>query len=236
MEDRIESLIEIHVSEFLENRLKKIQKIDFEDYTLNPFLVYAVKDQLKMKNQKDLARWLVTQRSERGLVTSFGKVLQKIAKSFTDEPSTPGFTMTLVKNRKKYNIMVTSGPNPYSVRQAQDLRRQFEESIEIDSKSIPVLGMCYGNNDVVNSIIKKELKGMKYYAGRKFWQFLSGEEKCRDEILKIVRETANNFQDIDKKSIASITEKKVIEIEKKLSSKYGNNEKEFWTNLRDVYI
>ncbi len=72
--------------------------------------------------------------------------------------------------------------------------------------------------------------------GRKFWQFLSGEEKCRDEILKIVRETANNFQDIDKKSIASITEKKVIEIEKKLSSKYGNNENEFWTNLRDVYI
>ena len=82
MENRIESLIEIHVSEFLESRLKKIQKIDFEDYTLNPFLVYAVKDQLKMKNQKDLARWLVTQRSERGLVTSFGKVLQKIAKSF----------------------------------------------------------------------------------------------------------------------------------------------------------
>ena len=46
----------------------------------------------------------------------------------------------------------------------------------------------------------------------------------------------NLWPDIDKKSIASITEKKVIEIEKKLRSKYGNNEKEFWTNLRDVYI
>ena len=82
MENRIKSLIEIHVSEFLENRLKTIQKIDLGDYEINSFLLASVKDQLEMKNQKDLARWIVTQRSERGLVTSFGGVLQKIAKTF----------------------------------------------------------------------------------------------------------------------------------------------------------
>ena len=230
-------MIEIHISEFLENRLKTIQKIDFEDYEINSFLLASAKDQLGMKNQNDLARWIVTQRSERGLVTSFGGVLQKIAKTFSEEATTPGFTMTLKKNGKKYNILVTSGPNPFAKRQAVDVRRQFEDSVESDSTSIPVLGMCYGNDDAVSNIVKSELKGMRYYAGGKFWEFLSGEEKCRDDILKIIAETAENFQDVGNKSISSITEKKINQIEKSLCAKFGKDEKKFWKKLfRDIYI
>ena len=101
MEDRIKSLIEIHVSNFLETRLRTTQKISLGDFEINSFLISAARKQLGMKNQKDLARWIVNQRSERGLVTSFGRTLQNIAKAFANEPTMPGFTMTLKKNGKK---------------------------------------------------------------------------------------------------------------------------------------
>ena len=66
---------------------------------------------------------------------------------------------------------------------------------------------------------------MKYYAGRKFWEFISGEEGCRDEILEIISETAANFQDMDNNSILSITNKKINYIEEELCDKYGKDEK-----------
>ena len=236
MDKKIKSLIEIHINEFLEKRLKRIQKIYLEDYKINSFLISAVKNQLGMKNQMDLARWIVTQRSERGLVTAFGRVFQKIAKEFTNEPTTPGFTMTLKKNGKKYNIIVTSGPNPYSERQAADIRRQFIDSKQYDVTSIPVLGMCYGDNKAVSNIVKVTLKGMQYYTGRKFWEFISGEERCRDEILKIIEKAADDFQDVENKSILSITNKKIGSIEKRLCDVYGKDEKKFWKNLfSDIY-
>ena len=100
MNDSIKILIKKHTRDFLESRLSTIQKIRFEDFEINPYLIASVKNQLGMKKQRDLARWLVTQRSERGMVTAFGSTLQKIAKEFSDEPTTPGFTMTLRKNSK----------------------------------------------------------------------------------------------------------------------------------------
>ena len=175
MNDSIKILIKKHTRDFLESRLSTIQKIRFEDFEINPYLIASVKKQLGMKKQRDLARWLVTQRSERGMVTAFGSTLQKIAKEFSDEPTTSGFTMTLKKRSKKYNIVVTSGPNPYAKTQAVDLRNRLIASKETDPNSTPILGMCYGNKDAVSPIVKSELKNIKYYAGREFWEFISGE-------------------------------------------------------------
>ncbi len=135
MNDSIKILIKKHTRDFLESRLSTIQKIRFEDFEINPYLIASVKNQLGMKKQRDLARWLVTQRSERGMVTAFGSTLQKIAKEFSDEPTTSGFTMTLKKRGKKYNIVVTSGPNPYAKTQAVDLRNRLIVSKETDPQT-----------------------------------------------------------------------------------------------------
>ena len=135
MNDSIKILIKKHTRDFLESRLSTIQKIRFEDFEINPYLIASVKNQLGMKKQRDLARWLVTQRSERGMVTAFGSTLQKIAKEFSDELTTPGFTMTLKKRGKKYNIVVTSGPNPYAKTQAVDLRNRLIVSKETDPQT-----------------------------------------------------------------------------------------------------
>ena len=237
MDDSIKILIKKHTRDFLEKRLETIQKIRFEDFEINPYLIASVKNQLGMKKQRDLARWLVTQRSERGMVTSFGSTLQKIAKEFSDEPTTSGFTMTLKKRSKKYNIVVTSGPNPYAKGPMIDLRNKLLESKKTDPGSIPIFGMCYGDDDSLSSIVKNELTDVQYYVGRRFWEFISGNKNCRDEIIKIIYDMASHFQDLEKRTIQKITNGKIEQLEESLKDRYGRNPNKFWKSiLKDLYI
>ena len=237
MDNLIKIAIKDHTRDFLRSRLNGIQKIKLSDIEINPFLLAAMKNQLNMKKQKDLARWLVTQRIERGLVTSFGLTLQKIAKEFSDEPTTPGFTMTLRKNGKKYNISITSGPNPYAKGPMIDLRNKLLESKKTDPGSIPIFGMCYGDDDSLSSIVKNELTDVQYYVGRRFWEFISGNKNCRDEIIKIIYDMASHFQDLEKRTIQKITDSKIKQLEESLKDRYGRNPNKFWKSiLKDLYI
>ena len=237
MDEEIKIAVKRQTRKFLKDRISGIEKLRLDDIELNPFLIASIKNQFGMKNQNDLAKWIINQRIERGLVTAFGGVLQKIAKEFANQPTQPGFTITLKKNGKKYNIIITSGPNPYAVTQATDLRNRMMESKRRDPTSIPILGMCYGNDDVVSSIVKKELKEIKYFAGKEFWSFISGDKNCRDEIIKIMYETANRFQDSENRNIEKVTKLKIEEFKDALEYKFGKDPNKFWKNLfRDIYI
>ena len=237
MDEEIKIAVKRQTRKFLKDRISGIEKLRLDDIELNPFLIASIKNQFGMKNQNDLAKWIINQRIERGLVTAFGGVLQKIAKEFANQPTQPGFTITLKKNGKKYNIIITSGPNPYAATQATDLRNRMMESKRRDPNSIPILGMCYGNDDVVSSVVKKELKEIKYFAGKEFWSFISGDKNCRDEIIKIMYETANRFQDSENRNIEKVTKLKIEEFKDALEYKFGKDPNKFWKNLfRDIYI
>ena len=237
MDKLIKIAVKKQTRKFLKARISGIEELRLDDIELNPFLIASIKNQFGMKKQKDLAMWMINQRIERGTVTAFGGILQKIAKEFTNEVTTPGFTMTLKKNGEKYNIMVTSGPNPYAKQQAVDFVNRMMESKKSDPDAIPILGMCYGNDDVISSIIKTELKEIKYLVGKEFWKFISGDKNCRDEIIKIMYDTANQFQDLEKGNIDKVRRKKINEFEEVLQYRFGKNPNKFWKNLfRDIYI
>ena len=237
MDKLIKIAVKQQTRKFLKERISGIEELRLENIELNPFLIASIKNQFGMKKQKDLAMWMVNQRIERGTVTAFGGILQKIAKEFTNEVTTPGFTMTLKKNGKKYNIVVTSGPNPYAKQQAVDFVNRMMESKKTDPGSIPILGMCYGNNDVLSSIIKSKLKEIKYLVGKEFWEFISGDKNCRDEIIKTMYDTANQFQDLEKRNVNKVRNKKINEFEEALQDRFGKNPNKFWENLfRDIYI
>tara|TARA_Y100001936_G_scaffold178061_1_gene174774 strand:- start:264 stop:977 length:714 start_codon:yes stop_codon:yes gene_type:complete len=237
MKEILKIAIRQKTRKFLEDRISGIEKMRFDDIEINPFLIASIKNQFDMKNQRDLAEWIVNQRVERGLVTAFGGTLQKIAKEFANVKTTPGFTMSIKKNGCTYNILITSGPNPYAKPQAVPIVKRMLESAEREPRTMPVLGMCYGNNDVVSNVVKTEFKEIKYLAGRDFWEFISGDSKCRDEVLEVIYETANKFQDSEKRNIQRIKEKKIKEIEDVLRYNYGRDKNKFWKKLfRDVYI
>jgi len=237
MEEFIEISIRKHVKDFLKNRIKKIGEIQVRDFDFNPILIAAVKNQMKLNTARDLAEWLINQRIERGTVTAFGITLQKIAKEFSNEEPLSGFTMKLKKNGKAYNILITSGPNPYSKPQAIDTQYRLMKSKKIEPNSIPILGICYGNEQVLSSIVKKEMSEIKYYVGRDFWNFISGNKNCRDEIITIVQETGDSFEDRDGNSIKKMRESKITQIERDLRKMFGEKPEEFWKNvLHDIYI
>ena len=78
MEPLIKIAIKQNTRKFLEDRISAIEKLRFENIELNPFLIASIKNQFNMKKHRDLAEWVVNQRVERGLVTAFGGILQKL--------------------------------------------------------------------------------------------------------------------------------------------------------------
>src|SRR5690348_13363428 len=110
--------IKYHFKNFLDDRIKSIERLTVGDFELNPFLIATIKNQMKLETPYDVSQWLVRQRIERGLVTGFGSTLQNVAKEFSVEKPLPGLTMKLKKGRKVYNLMIKSGPNPYPMQPA----------------------------------------------------------------------------------------------------------------------
>jgi len=229
--------IELHIEQFLKNRIKKIKTLRFKDLEINPILIATIKNQMGLKTQHDLADWLVRQRIERGTVTSFGLILQEIAKEFSNEESLPGFTMKIKKDGKNYNLLITSGPNPYARPQAVAIVEKFLRSKKIESGSIPILCMCYGNEKAISSIVKNDMKEVRHLIGRDFWEFISDDRNCRDKILKISKEAGERFQKKNELSLKKAIEKKVNNIEQELKEWYGTELETFWKNvLYDAYI
>ena len=104
MDKLIKIAVKQQTRKFLKDRISGIEGLRLDDIELNPFLIASIKNQFGMKKQKDLAMWMINQRIERGTVTAFGGILQKITKEFTNEVTTPGFTMTLKKMEKNTTL------------------------------------------------------------------------------------------------------------------------------------
>lgn len=228
--------IKKHFADFLDDRIRSIEKLSIWDFELNPFLVACIKHQMEIETPEELSEWLVKQRIERGLVTGFGNTLQKIAKEFSKEKPYPGLTMKLKKNGKTYNLMIKSGPNPYPMQPAIDMQRILLESKKEDPHSIPIFCMCYGNEGAISGIITKYLSEVKHLIGKDFWAFISGDPDCEQKILEIAREVGINFRDKEGNTLDQITVKKIKYIEAELKKLYGNDNKTFWKHvLEDIY-
>ena len=139
----IELNIQIHLENFLDNRINAIMKLSVTDIEINPFLIATIRDQLKIKTPHDLAEWMIRQRLERSMVTGFGSTLQNIAKEFCNEKPLPNITAKIKKNGKTYNLIIKSGSN-HNIQVTNNIRRVLLDSKNIEPTSIPVFGICYG--------------------------------------------------------------------------------------------
>lgn len=228
----IEIRIRYHFETFLANKLKSIVDLSAWDLTINPFLIAAVRSQLKMETAYDLATWLVRQRVERGMVTGFGMTLQKIAKEFSNEKPLPNLTMRVNKEGVMYNFMIKSGPNPYSMQAAKNMQRILLESQKIDPGSVPIFAMCYGDDESISGVVKAHMGAVKHMIGKDFWEFISGDPGCQKKILRIASEVGRNYKDNMGNSLDQVIEAKIKYVERELVKLYGG-ENDFWKNVMD---
>ncbi len=100
--------------------------------------------------------------------------------------------------------------------------------------SVALFGMCYGNKQQVSGIVRKYVEqegGIEWLAGRDFWEFISDDVDCIDEIYRIAGEVGEEFKDVKGQSISEILESKVQDLLEQFRELYGAGGDEMWQNL-----
>lgn len=231
----IEIRIRDHFYGFLDKKIQAVKEMSLADMEINPFLVATIRTQFTMKTQYDLAAWLVRQRIERSTVTGFGSTLQNIAKEFCHEKPLPNLTAKMIKDGKTYNMIIKSGPN-HNTHVANGIQQSLLNSKRIEPDSVPMFGICYGNQESVGTIVKKYANKVNQIVGEEFWTFISGSPDCYKQILEIAKDVGNNYKDDGGNSLSQAMEKKIDYIAGELEQLYGKDLDVFWENVvRDAY-
>ena len=228
----VEIRVRHHFESFLASKFESIANLSAWDLGINPFLMAAIRNQLKVDTAYDLAEWLVKQRIERSIVTGFGMTLQKIAKEFSNEKPLPDLTIRVKKEGKIYNFMIKSGPNPYSMQAAKNMQRILLATKKTDPGSIPIFAMCYGDVESISGVIKTHMGDVQQMIGEHFWEFISEDPDCQKKILRIASEVGKDYKDSKGNSLNQIIKNKIKYVESELIKLYGKKN-DFWKNVID---
>lgn len=219
---------------FLINRVKTVCRLKIRDLDINPFLVRILSHELALDNSEAIVRWLINQRFERGTVTSFGIALQDAAKVFSEGTGVEGADILKTKKGRHHHIQVKSGPNTIpkdlGVRIAQLLRSAQRRN----RGSLALYGMCYGGKARVSSIVRKYVReegGVDWVSGREFWEFISDDPKCFEEIYEIAAEVGRGFKDPKGQTLSEVIKAKIQELTKEFEKIYGKSGSGMWKNL-----
>ncbi|MCL4458819.1 MAG: hypothetical protein M1136_04195 [Chloroflexi bacterium] len=219
---------------FLLNRVKTVRRLKMADLDINPFLIRILSQELALDNSEAIVRWLISQRLERGTVTSFGIALQDAAKVFSEGTGVEGADILKTKKGKHHHIQVKSGPNTIpkdlGVRIAQLLRSAQRRN----RGSLALYGMCYGGKAQVSSIVRKYVQeegGVDWISGREFWGFISDDPQCLEQIYDIAAEVGRIFKDPKGQSLSEVIEAKIHELTREFEGIYGKSGSGMWKNL-----
>jgi hypothetical protein len=226
--------IERIFEKFLLSRASTVRRLKIKDLDINPFLLRVLARELNLNNARSIVTWLVNQRLERGAVTSFGIALQEAAKVFSEGTGVEGADILKTKGRTHYHIQVKSGPNTVpkdlGVRIAQLLRSAQRRN----RGSVALYAMCYGSESQVSSIVRRYVQhegGVNCISGRIFWEFISDDPACIEEIYQIADRVGERLKDRQGKSLSEIIEIKVEELTKQFEELYGRSGDEMWERL-----
>lgn len=219
---------------FLLNRIKTIRKLKIADLDINPFLIRLFSHEMSLDNSEAIVRWLVSQRLERGSVTSFGIALQEAAKTFSEGTGVEGADILKTRNEIRHHIQVKSGPNTVpkdlGVRIAQLLRSAQRRN----RGSVAIYAMCYGNKARISSIVRRYVQsegGIDLISGREFWEFISNDPQLVDKIYTIAAEIGKTFRGPQGQSLSEVVEGKIQELTAEFEKIYGKSGTDMWVKL-----
>lgn len=165
-------------------RVHQLINLPADEVVINPFLAAA----LGLKSTAELLDFFLTQRLQRGIVTSFGSVLQEIAKVLDSEAHEEDVDLVFVRGGKKHYVQLKSGPEGFTRPALRKTRAAFERLKEKDPSCITVIGFSYGTKGQISPVWGREVykSADVVLVGREFWDFFAGEG-FYDELMKIFR-------------------------------------------------
>jgi hypothetical protein len=209
-------------------KYQTLADIAFEDLDFNPFILML----MHLTSADEIAEFMISQRVERSLFTTYGHRIQKIAKVLSQTPKDAGSSeVVMEKDGIVHHIHMKAGPNTVNKGISTDVNLFLEKTRASDPTARIYLGMTYGKRSRVSGIIQRYSQ-VNWLMGREFWEFITGDPDCARKIFDVACEVAETYRPPG----ASLTYRqlklpKMKEIAQEIRRRYGSEESEMWRNL-----
>ena len=172
----------VHIIEDFITRVHSLINLSIDEVVVNPFLATA----LGLKKKAEILEFFLMQRLQRGIVTSFGSVVQEIVKTLDSEAHEEDIDLVFVRNGKKHYVQLKSGPEGFKRPALRKTRAAFEKLKQRDSSCVTVIGFSYGAKAQLSPVWGRELYQSAdiVLIGREFWDFFAGDG-FYDELIKV---------------------------------------------------
>ena len=173
MDKNKEKKIREKIAEYIIEMTKKYEKLNRKDLAINPFLAGA----LKLENEEDILKFFITQRLQRGIVTSFGSLLQEIAKILDSEANKEDIDLLIKKDNKVHYVQLKSGPEGFTRPALRKTKGAFNKLKTENPACVTTIAFCYGIKSQLSKIWGKELYESAdiVLVGKEFWDYFFGE-------------------------------------------------------------
>lgn len=212
-----------HFRRFLRQRVVNLERLTLADLTFNVVLLRANATMLELRDAETLLRYRLAQRVERGSVTAFGTTLQAISKDIAGHATgVAGADIMLVKDNRRFYIQVKSGPDTANRDIAQNIGSLLNSARARDPEAVCMFGVCYARPEQISGIVKGQLQraGVGLRVGREFWEFISGDPRCLNELLALAGEAAGEAPP-GEASFADRVEQKLENLVREFRERYG---------------
>lgn len=152
--------------------MQKYENLGKDNIAVNPFLAGA----LKLTQKKDIIRFFLTQRLQRGIVTSFGTLLQEIAKILDAEANIEDIDLVIKKDGKTHYVQLKSGPEGFTRPALRKTKGAFDKLKTKDPTCVTTIAFCYGKKNQLSKIWGKEVyeSADVVLIGKEFWDYFFG--------------------------------------------------------------
>ncbi len=164
----------------------------------------------------------------------FRHCLKDAAKFFSEGSGVEGADILKTKKGKHHHIQVKSGPNTIPKDLGVRISQLLRSAQRRNRGSVALYGMCYGSKEQVSTIVRRYVQeegGVDWISGREFWEFISDDPQCLEQIYEIADEVGKTFKDPKGQSLSEVIEAKFHELTSEFEKIYGKCGNEMWKNL-----
>lgn len=173
MDKNKEQKIRKKIAEYIIEMTQKYEKLKRDDLAINPFLAGA----LKLDSEEKIWKFFITQRLQRGIVTSFGSLLQEIAKILDSEANMEDIDLVIKKDNKIHYVQLKSGPEGFTRPALRKTKSAFDKLKAKNSACVTTIAFCYGVKNQISKIWGKEVYSSAdvVLVGKEFWDYFFGD-------------------------------------------------------------
>lgn len=208
---------------FLDARARNLERLTLDDMKFNVVLLRTIATMLNFETPEDLLRYRLAQYLERGTGTAWGHALQAAAREISGSGSgVAGADIEVTADGRRHFVQIKSGPDTANKDIAQNISTLLNSARARDPSAICVLGVCYGRPEQISGFAQGEFqsRGIVLKIGREFWEFISGDPECLNEVLELAGEAAEG-RVAGEESFADRVEYKVQELTAEFEARYG---------------